>query len=84
VFEAMPEKRYRFVHIDVVLYDPTLASLEHFYPRLVPGGIIVVDDHGPWHNSSYPGCALACRAFEKAHDAVIAGLSSGNAVLIKR
>jgi len=43
---AFPEddRRYRFVHVDVDLYQPTRASLAHFWPRLVPGGIIVCDD----------------------------------------
>jgi O-methyltransferase len=44
---AFPEDegRYRFVHVDVDLYQPTRASLEYFWPRLVPGGIIVCDDY---------------------------------------
>lgn len=45
-FVAEPERRYRFVHVDVDLYAPTLASLEYFHPRLVAGGIILSDDYG--------------------------------------
>lgn len=41
----LPERRYRFVHVDVDLYQPTLGCFAHFYPRLVPGGIIVTDDY---------------------------------------
>jgi O-methyltransferase len=45
--EAFPkdERRYRFVHVDVDLYQPTKAGLEYFWPRLVPGGIMVCDDY---------------------------------------
>jgi hypothetical protein len=45
--DAFPaeERSYRFVHVDVDLYQPTKASLEHFWPRLVPGGVIVCDDY---------------------------------------
>ncbi|MEM7455540.1 MAG: TylF/MycF/NovP-related O-methyltransferase [Planctomycetota bacterium] len=43
---AQSVEKFRFVHIDVDLYEPTKASLEFFVPRLVPGGIIVFDDHG--------------------------------------
>lgn len=45
--EAFPadEHRYRFVHVDVDLYQPTKASLEHFWPRIVPKGVMVCDDY---------------------------------------
>ncbi|HSV70494.1 MAG TPA: TylF/MycF/NovP-related O-methyltransferase [Methylibium sp.] len=42
---SAPEARYRFVHVDVDLYAPTLGCFEYFYPRLLPGGIIVTDDY---------------------------------------
>jgi O-methyltransferase len=45
VFDGLLEERYRFVHVDVDLYEPTLASFEYFYPRLVSGGMIVTDDY---------------------------------------
>lgn len=45
VFGGMPERRYRFVHVDVDLYAPTSAAFEYFVPRLVPGGIIATDDY---------------------------------------
>src|SRR2546430_11261444 len=32
-------------HIDVDLYTSTLACLEFFYPRLVPGGILLSHDY---------------------------------------
>lgn len=44
---AFPEEtgqRYRFVHVDVDIYQPTRDSIEYFYPRLVSGGILVCDD----------------------------------------
>lgn len=40
------ERPFSFVHIDVDLYEPTRASLEFFYPRLIRGGLMVFDDHG--------------------------------------
>ena len=46
-----PSNKYKFVHIDVDLYEPTLKSLEFFYPRLVEGGIIVCDDYNSKHFS---------------------------------
>lgn len=44
-FAGLPERRYRFVHLDLDLHDPTLAALEYFFPRLAPGAIIVCDDY---------------------------------------
>ena len=44
-FDEIKEKKFSFVHIDVDLYEPTLKSLEFFFPRLVSGGIIIFDDY---------------------------------------
>ena len=44
-FHEIDSKKFSFVHIDVDLYEPTIKSLEFFYPRLVPGGIIIFDDY---------------------------------------
>ena len=33
-FPNEPETRYRFVHVDVDIYQPTRDSIEYFYPRL--------------------------------------------------
>ena len=49
--------RYRFVHVDVDLYQPTRDSLEYFFPRMVPRGIIVCDDYG------WPGARKAVEEF---------------------
>lgn len=37
--------RFAFVHLDLDLPGPTLAALEYFHPRLVPGGILLADDY---------------------------------------
>lgn len=42
----MADRKFSFVHIDVDLAEPTLASLAFFYPRMQAGGIIVCDDYG--------------------------------------
>ena len=43
VFATLPERDWAFVHLDLTLYEPTLASLEYFYPRLSEGGVILCD-----------------------------------------
>jgi hypothetical protein len=33
------------VHIDCDLYEPIVAALNYFYPRMVPGGFMVIHDY---------------------------------------
>ncbi len=49
-----------FVHLDCVIYESYRTCLEFFYPRLVPGGVILLDEYKdpPW-----PGCTLAVDEF---------------------
>ena len=44
-FKDVANKKFSFINIDVDLYEPTLKTLEFFYPRLVKGGIIIFDDY---------------------------------------
>jgi O-methyltransferase len=37
--------RFALVNIDADLYAPVKAGLEYFYPRLTPGGVILVHDY---------------------------------------
>ena len=41
-------RKFAFVHLDADLYEPTLAGLEYFYPRMNPGGFILVHDYNAW------------------------------------
>lgn len=59
-FIEVSERQFCFIHIDVDLYEPTLSSLEFFWPRLVTGGFVVVDDYGL---TQFPGAALAVDEF---------------------
>jgi tetratricopeptide (TPR) repeat protein len=52
-FATQPERVYRFVHIDVDLYQPTIDSLRYFFPRLAEGGIVITDDY------NWPGARKA-------------------------
>ena len=48
--------RFHFVHLDVDIYEPTRFSLNLFLPRMVPGGIVCVDD---FNKKSCPGVRRA-------------------------
>jgi O-methyltransferase len=37
--------RFSFVNLDVDIYESTRDSLEFFYPRMLPGGILVSHDY---------------------------------------
>jgi hypothetical protein len=74
-FAGLPERRYRFVHLDLDLHDPTLAGLEYFHPRLVPGGIIVCDDF------EWPGERRAIERFCAQRGARFDTTPHGQAVL---
>lgn len=51
--------------IDVDLETPTLAALEKVYARLVPGGIILIDDCA--ENDLFRGARVAYRRFAQDH-----------------
>lgn len=40
-----PELKVSLLHIDVDLYEPTQVILDHFYTRVVAGGVIIFDDY---------------------------------------
>ena len=81
VFIGIPQRRYRFVHVDVDLYMPTKASLEFFFPQMVPNGVIVVDDYG---FTSWPGAKQAVDELCAAWRVRLISLTTGNAILLKR
>jgi O-methyltransferase len=39
------------LRLDTDFYESTRHELEHLYPRLSPGGILIVDDYGSWAGS---------------------------------
>ena len=58
------EDYFCLVSLDADLYEPTIAGLNFFYPRLVPGGYIFVHDFGLWR---YPGVKKAVYEFCNSH-----------------
>jgi O-methyltransferase len=49
------------VSVDVDLFTPTLEGLRYFYPRLAPGGFLMVHDYNNHRN--YPGPRAAVEQF---------------------
>lgn len=79
-FDQVGDRSFRLIHIDVDLHDPTRDSIEFFFPRLVHGGMMLLDDHGI---VSCPGARAAAEEyFAKTGDAIIE-LPTGQALIIK-
>jgi O-methyltransferase len=81
IFEKLPEAQYKFVHIDVDLYEPVHHSIAYFYPRLVTGGVIVFDDYGSLY---WPGAKKAVDDYCAAQQLSLLCLSTGQALLWKK
>lgn len=79
-FAEVAHESFSLVHIDVDLYEPTRESLEFFHPRLVPGGVIVLDDHG---FTSCPGATKAAEDFCAATQTVVINLPTGQGIILK-
>ena len=81
-FEEVSARWFSFVHVDVDLYQPTKDSLEFFYPRLVPGGILLCDDYG------YHTCPGARQAFDEfaatTPEQTVVHLPTGQGFIVKR
>lgn len=56
------EERFALVSLDVDLEESTLAGLRYFYPRMNPGGYILLHDFG---YPKLPGVRAAVECFEK-------------------
>jgi hypothetical protein len=39
------------LHLDCDWYHSVRVSLDHLYPRVVPGGVIQIDDYGRWQGA---------------------------------
>jgi hypothetical protein len=49
-----PGMRISLLHFDADLYRPTLVALEHLWPLVVTGGLVLFDEYGipPWEGES--------------------------------
>ena len=72
-------KQFALVSMDVDLYNPTKAGLEFFYPRLAPGGVLIVHDYNP----DWPGIVKAVDEFaENIPEPIIPLADVDNSVMI--
>jgi hypothetical protein len=59
---------------------PEIAAIEFFWDRLIPGGIVLLDDYG-W--ATHAAQRAAFDAFASAHDAMILSVPTGQGIMIR-
>jgi hypothetical protein len=70
-----PHLKISLLHIDVDLYEPTKVVLEAFYPLMVKGGIVILDDYG-----AFAGANKAIDDFFKAGNIKVQKLNYSHAI----
>jgi Macrocin-O-methyltransferase (TylF) len=79
--ELPPDGSYCLVHIDCDLYAPTRSALEYFYPRMVPGGFIIVHDYSSLH---WDGAETAVDQFFAGRSEAVVPLPDGAGSVVIR
>ena len=72
---------FKFVHIDVDVYESAVDAFEWLFPKLVHGGIVVFDDYG---SASTPGIRRCIDELQGRSDLIIIRNLNGQAVVVKR
>lgn len=83
-FDEVTDTQFAFINIDVDLYQPTKDSVEFFFLRLSPGGIVVCDDY---NMSQFPGAKSAIDEFLHANSSQVQyfyEVPMGGCIIIKR
>ena len=79
-FSEVGDRSFAFVHIDVDLDQPTADSIAHFFPRLSPGGILLLDDHG---SAMCPGARTAALDYFAPRKEQVLDLATGQGLVVK-
>jgi hypothetical protein len=73
ILQTIPQTapdRLALLRLDTDWYESTRHELNHLYPRLQPGGVLIIDDYGDWEGAKLavdeyfadgPGFPLLCR-----------------------
>ena len=80
--EESCEPCFALVSLDPDLYEPTLEGLRFFYPRLAPGGRILIHDYT---SCQFEGVKMAVDEYCRAEGLFVVPLMDlhGTAVLVK-
>lgn len=77
---TVPIKTVCFLHIDMNLVKPERAALEYFWPKITPGGFIILDDYGWLGHSAQMRSA---DEFARSQGVEILALPTGQGLMLK-
>jgi len=81
VLETLPSggpDQIAILRLDTDWYESTLHELKHFYPRLSPGGILIIDDYGYWQ-----GCQKAVDEYFAERGPFLGRIDSTGKIAVK-
>lgn len=61
-----PELKISLLNLDTDIYEPAVTTLEHLYPRIEKGGVLILDDYG-----TFPGETKAIDDYFRNEDVTI-------------
>ncbi len=76
--EYVEFRKFSFVHLDVDIYDSVKECLEFFVPRMVKGGVILLDDY---LEPNCPGAKLATDEFCAKYNLIVTPTVQSQAVI---
>lgn len=77
--QAAPEK-VAYLHVDMNCAPPEVAAVTHFWDRLVPGGVVLLDDYA-YHG--YPHQYAAMNDFAASRGVSVLSLPTGQGMILK-
>ena len=78
---SLEYEKFALVHLDADLYVPTLEALKFFYPKMNPGGVIIIHDY----NHTWDGIPKAVNTFvENIPESIIELMDWQGSVMIIR
>ena len=77
---AIKSERIAYLSIDMNCAAPEIAAGEHLWPKLVDGGVILLDDY---NYKGYEPQRKAWNAFAARHDVPILSLPTGQGLIVK-
>ena len=78
---GLEQEGFALVHLDADLYVPTLEALKFFYPKMNPGGVIIIHDY----NHTWDGIPKAVNVFvENIPESIIELMDWQGSVMIIR
>ncbi len=57
-----PVEKLALIRLDADMYESTMQALHHLYPKLSPGGFVIVDDY-----NAFPNCRQAVDEYRAQH-----------------